>query len=439
MPRNLRASTPPARHAAGACVEKAMGKEEPKADKRPRRAAASPTQRLRGDGAPEERTSTLVLTSPTQLFVDLRILTDADTSALRQGSSAIDWAFAGLWAHWVDSRTDTPAAVRDAGTCEPLPDGDTLERGEMPNAAGVRERYEEVWRDDPHAGRARAAVYVCLRRADLEDLGSADGVDGGVGGVAAVDPARVCGMVVRVGAWCQGVLKENWRDLLRSAGGSWATETGTAPGTVSSSRARARCPVRLRGRNTQQSRGQLEADAGNFKPPDVSVAPIVPSMPAASGSSSSSKLPQLPRLVGDASPAAAQLCSCGIFVSTRGLLISQNTAKKARYADLFFRISSLGSFFDPVRLLYNLSWLLESTCCTKSMQHNTNSSSLPSPISTYTNMTGSAPKTSILMTAGMFKSITGLPFNAGADPALERGAVRYYPVTPPSRRVSNAG
>lgn len=158
--------------------------------------------RSQGDEEPREPTSTLVLTSRKNLFVDLRIVTNPPASPL------LDWGFAGRsrrderggsWDHWVDSNTDTPES--DAGTLETLPNGDTLEKGTSVNNDGVLQTYEEVWRDvlvEPDV----AIVFVCLGEILTSSTLAVDAE-----GEAYLDPKNVCGMVIRVGAWCQGLLK----------------------------------------------------------------------------------------------------------------------------------------------------------------------------------------------------------------------------------------
>ncbi|KAF8172825.1 hypothetical protein K438DRAFT_1851199 [Mycena galopus ATCC 62051] len=98
-----------------------------------------------------EPTQTTVLTSAKSgLFLDVRFNKD---------SGDLDWAFAGYrssleldstkFTHHIDSRTLTPLDVVDVGTNTPLPDGRTLEAGEMVNpATGILTAYEEIWRDE---------------------------------------------------------------------------------------------------------------------------------------------------------------------------------------------------------------------------------------------------------------------------------------------------
>ncbi|KAL5501420.1 hypothetical protein ACEPAH_8680 [Sanghuangporus vaninii] len=174
-----------------------------------------------GDDAPQERTSTLVLTAPSGIFVDLRVLVDwipdAPHAHEPQPSFAIDWAFAGIttrqsgssdsnltestWTHWVDSCTFDALNVRDSGVSSPMPNGDTCERGEMKDANGILRRYQEVWHDlrvDPVC----AAVFVRFR----------DGSEAAARGIGVhlkdIIPEDVCGVLIRVGGWCQGVLRD---------------------------------------------------------------------------------------------------------------------------------------------------------------------------------------------------------------------------------------
>jgi Protein HRI1 len=175
---------------------------------------------------PHEPTSTLVLTSPSGTFVDLRIHTA--TSSSSDSSAALDWAFAGqasyapsrthpgcsegAWTHWVDSNVATGAeADEDRGVMTPLErkDGDggarTLERGVMRNeaAGGDVQRYEEVWEDVAVAGTGKGNEVRCVvarYRGDEE-------VGGGVARGVVVLLGRVCQGVLRVGA---EVTAERW-------------------------------------------------------------------------------------------------------------------------------------------------------------------------------------------------------------------------------------
>ncbi|KAF8539666.1 hypothetical protein BDD12DRAFT_736637 [Trichophaea hybrida] len=148
-----------------------------------------------------EPTSTIVLTSPSRRFVDLRLTLPPAQSLYWgfSGNSSYPTPTTGKWTHTIDSRSDIPGV--DEGTLEVLENGNVLERGEMVDfdAPGEgRKVYEEVWRDEVLEGEERMAVV-------LETEG---------------------GCVVRVGGWCQGILKtggkvvvERWRWGERVFGG----------------------------------------------------------------------------------------------------------------------------------------------------------------------------------------------------------------------------
>lgn len=140
-----------------------------------------------------EPTSTLVLTAPgTRRFVDLRL---TPGSGGRSGPARLYWGFAGTswsptptsgrWEHAIDSRADDEHdPIVDEGSLEVLENGDVLERGQMVDpdnpALGLR-NYEELWRDEVLAAAGQRVSVV------LETTG---------------------GIVVRVGRWCQGILKK---------------------------------------------------------------------------------------------------------------------------------------------------------------------------------------------------------------------------------------
>ena len=151
---------------------------------------------------PDEE-SVLVLTAPTGQYVDIRIKLPpteppTTTSQLSETlindpahippSSTLAWAFAGSatrtedgkggrWSRLVDSRTTEPEGEVDEGQEETLPNGDTKETGVM----GGKE-YVEVWRG-LDVGSA-PAVWVSEKKGN--------------------EP----GMVVRVGPWAQGVVRD---------------------------------------------------------------------------------------------------------------------------------------------------------------------------------------------------------------------------------------
>ncbi|KAI5852440.1 hypothetical protein DFP73DRAFT_1850 [Morchella snyderi] len=143
---------------------------------------------------PHEPTNTLVLTTPKRFFVDLRVM--------RTAPHNLYWGFAGIshksesgdtgrWVHTVDSRYDT--VVEDSGTFTQLANGDWLERGTMLDFdTGLVGDYEEVWRDSEPEPRA-AAVLVLGEHAQRR--------------VGPESDASARGCVVRLGRWCQGVMK----------------------------------------------------------------------------------------------------------------------------------------------------------------------------------------------------------------------------------------
>jgi len=219
------------------------------------------------DDEASEATSTIVLTSPERRFVDLRIFkadlnsnlsttTTESSLSTSQNShhllplSALDWAIAGTsaetpigdddtvtrgkWTHWIDSRVrdiDTKAeSVVDEGVMCPNPDvavGGTLEKGRMVNPSlgnGQEEMdYEEVWvpeevlgvpgfpslgdsfggdGDDDEGGKeGEAKGKKCCVVLELDTSMSS----GGKGG-------RRRGMVVRLGQYCQALLRTGERE-----------------------------------------------------------------------------------------------------------------------------------------------------------------------------------------------------------------------------------
>ncbi|KAF7797797.1 hypothetical protein EIP86_009002 [Pleurotus ostreatoroseus] len=141
---------------------------------------------------PSEHTTTIVLNGGgrTRLYTDFRPLI-ADPSAC-------EWAFAGAkedledgrcrWtrvvdSHWANGHDGDGEEEADIGRCEPLPNGDELETGEMRNPdTGRVEPYEEVWREEKVE---RGSRVVVLQLYDAE--------------------RRARGVCIRVGAWAQGV------------------------------------------------------------------------------------------------------------------------------------------------------------------------------------------------------------------------------------------
>ena len=106
-----------------------------------------------------------------------------------------------VWAHWVDSKSTNLAT--DEGDMYLQPDGDVLERGTVtdPHTGQIHE-YEELWHDLEinKLGMEKDRVCVVLKA----DAASPD----------------IKGMVIRIGEWCQGVMKsgddftvERWKCL----------------------------------------------------------------------------------------------------------------------------------------------------------------------------------------------------------------------------------
>ena len=138
----------------------------------------------------------------TRRFVDLRLTPGSGSgSGGAGGASRLYWGFAGTswsptptsgrWEHEIDSRAaDGHDPVVDEGSLEVLENGDVLERGQMVDpdrpALGCCD-YEELWRDEVLAG-AGQRVSIVLETAD--------------------------GIVVRVGRWCQGILKKEAREAM---------------------------------------------------------------------------------------------------------------------------------------------------------------------------------------------------------------------------------
>ncbi|MCJ1399604.1 hypothetical protein MMC11_002806 [Xylographa trunciseda] len=166
-------------------------------------------RRLPGEAT--EPTSTLVLTSHESWFVDVRILAATREDGTREalptdGSpmSRLEWAFAGksyttqskvaggpahtVWHHEIDSQTADPE--KDEGDMYEQEDGDILECGQNVDAeTGEVKKYEELWHD--------IGVHLVGQEKDhLSAVLMADNQDN-----------NTKGMIVRVGNWCQGILK----------------------------------------------------------------------------------------------------------------------------------------------------------------------------------------------------------------------------------------
>lgn len=122
--------------------------------------------------------------------------------------ACIDWAFAGrshskpqgahvhdtskpshtVWGHWIDSKSNDPGV--DQGDMWLQEDGDVLERGKSNDpTTGQETEYEELWHDLEVVplGKKRNRSSLVLR---------------------ADDPKKdLRGMAVKVGGWCQAILK----------------------------------------------------------------------------------------------------------------------------------------------------------------------------------------------------------------------------------------
>ena len=155
-------------------------------------------------GPPSEPTSTLVLTALNNIFIDIRLLFPSPSLSPMDPPSASElpdgmtlyWAFAGTraydkltnegkWTHKVDSRYLDRSDVVDSGHFETLENGDTLERGTMMDFDdGKVKFYQEVWRDEVVGGAECLVLQLNNTTTDA------------------------VGIVVRLGEWCQGILRE---------------------------------------------------------------------------------------------------------------------------------------------------------------------------------------------------------------------------------------
>ena len=146
--------------------------------------------------------------------------------------SRLDWAFAGVstttaspqtggpshtvWSHWIDSESWDPDP--DEGDMYEQEDGDILERGQNVDAeTGEVKKYEELWHDVgiQHVGDNQTDVSIVLKTEEIN--------------------RNTRAMIVRVGDWCQGILKvgdavtvERWhwtpaatRHLAGNSEGNW--------------------------------------------------------------------------------------------------------------------------------------------------------------------------------------------------------------------------
>lgn len=148
------------------------------------------------------------------------------------------------WHHWVDSRSNNAEEIVDEGDMYPIEGGErTLEKGKMVNpSTGLLTDYEEVWRDEKVIATPSKDCDVDEGiEKDVKDMaaegvekGSEEGVNGDRSRMCVVlildDPAsQARGMVVRVGQYCQAVLRvadhfslERWQWLDKQDG--WRRE-----------------------------------------------------------------------------------------------------------------------------------------------------------------------------------------------------------------------
>jgi hypothetical protein len=223
----------------------------------------------RNSGPCTEPTSTLVLTSKSGWYIDVRILLpeprpdagqreklkkvfkdgdidDAEFFEEAKGGSLtverLDWAFSGQshatpakgkepgfskWEHWLDSKTgwDEPPE-EDEGLMYPQDDGRTLEKGGSVNPdTGEENTYEEMWRD-VKIGKSSTwpsnnwcCVTLVLEQPEKKSRGS----------------------IMRLGSYCQGVKKvgeefcaERWKYEYpdECKGGKWCLLARVGKGKV---------------------------------------------------------------------------------------------------------------------------------------------------------------------------------------------------------------
>lgn len=167
------------------------------------------------DPVPEEdNTSTIVTTSNEYRFVDLRVFKEAllsPSEEVGQSLSQLEWGLAGtsssvpakgsngeeithgVWKHWIDSRSLDADGVQDEGDNYSLSDGKILEKGRMVNPeTGKLTEYEEVWEDlkVERVGRDSSSGEIQCVVIQVHD-----------------EKCEVRGLVVRVGQFCQGIMR----------------------------------------------------------------------------------------------------------------------------------------------------------------------------------------------------------------------------------------
>lgn len=153
-----------------------------------------------------------MLTSKDLYYVDVRILKQKwleEKGQEIQSLESVDWAFAGksrtkkdantgegpgarshtVWNHWIDSKNSEGGS--DEGDMIVLDDGTVLEEGINIGPDGREQKYEELWKDLPvdPLGKKHNRHSIVLRAEDEEQ--------------------KLKGLVIKIGGWCQGVLKRD--------------------------------------------------------------------------------------------------------------------------------------------------------------------------------------------------------------------------------------
>ena len=164
-------------------------------------------------GEAAEPTSTIVLTSKDLHYVDIRIFKqkwlEEEQRKDTQTSECVEWAFAGtsrtkkdaktgdgagsrshtVWDHWIDSKGGEGGS--DEGDMTLLEDGNVLEEGVNKLPDGTEQKYEELWKDLPvdPLGKKHNRHSIVLRAENEDQV--------------------LKGLVIKIGAWCQGILKKD--------------------------------------------------------------------------------------------------------------------------------------------------------------------------------------------------------------------------------------
>ncbi|KIW32889.1 uncharacterized protein PV07_04402 [Cladophialophora immunda] len=176
---------------------------------------------------PYEDTDTLVLTSPQSSFVDIRFPVKQQLSKPIASDPSF-WAFAGtshmtfapfagdtitmpysahcVWKHDIDSKGP---GITDEGDLFLLPNGDCMEVGMMQNPqTGKVEMYKEYWTGPPTGvtPTIRTPCVVAKTQAPSD-------------GQKAQDALRdESGVIVRVGNYCQGIMRQRTAEQGRPEG-----------------------------------------------------------------------------------------------------------------------------------------------------------------------------------------------------------------------------